>query len=72
MLSSEVREIGVTRLERDRATLLVFVDQSTTRADQGQPMVSGRGSPCGWRAGKITDFDFLNQPLPGGGTEPRC
>jgi Mce-associated membrane protein len=76
VLSTQVREIGVTRLEGDQAVLLVFVDQRTTRADQNQTTASGaqfavkaqhQGSQ--W---KITEFDMLGQPLPNGKPAPQC
>ncbi|HEV8560079.1 MAG TPA: hypothetical protein VGR06_27400 [Actinophytocola sp.] len=76
VLSTQVREIGVTRLEADQAQLLVFVDQRTTRADQNQTTASGaqfniRAQHQGdkW---KITEFDMLGQPLPNGKPAPQC
>ncbi|MBM7770365.1 Mce-associated membrane protein [Actinokineospora baliensis] len=76
VLTTKVRKIGVTRLAGDRADLLVFVDQSTTRADQGQTTASG--AVFGVRAEKldgawkITDFDMLDQALPGGQQSTGC
>lgn len=76
VLSTRVRDKGVTRLEGDRAEVLVFVDQTTTRADQNQTTASGaqfavRAERQGdkW---KITDFDMLGQPLPNGQPLPSC
>jgi Mce-associated membrane protein len=76
VLTTVVRELGVTRLEGGKADLLVFVDQSTTRTDQNQTTASG--AQFGIRAEKIdgtwkiTDFDMLDQPLPGGQAAPTC
>ncbi|GAA3019390.1 hypothetical protein [Actinokineospora globicatena] len=76
VLTTKVRKIGVTRLDGDRADLLVFVDQSTTRADQAQTTASGavfgvraERLDGGW---KITDFDMLDQALPGGQSTEGC
>ncbi|MBC6446382.1 hypothetical protein [Actinokineospora xionganensis] len=76
VLTTKVRQIGVTRLDGDKADLLVFVDQSTTRTDQNQTTASG--AQFGIRAEKldgtwkITDFDMLDQPLPDGKPAPTC
>ncbi|GAA3002715.1 hypothetical protein [Actinokineospora diospyrosa] len=76
VLTTKVRKIGVTRLAGDKADLLVFVDQSTTRADQNQTTASG--AVFGVRAEKvdgawkITDFDMLDQALPGGQQATGC
>ncbi|GLZ39979.1 hypothetical protein [Actinokineospora sp. NBRC 105648] len=76
VLTTKVRQIGVQRLEADKADLLVFVDQSTTRADQDQ--TSASGAQFGIRAErsggvwKITDFDMFNQPLPSGDAPAQC
>lgn len=76
VLSTQVREIGVTRLEGDQAVLLVFVDQRTTRADQNQTTASGAQFAIkSQRQGdkwKITEFDMLGQPLPNGKPAPQC
>lgn len=76
VLTTRVRDIGVTRLEGDQAMLLVFVDQTTTRANQNQTTASGaqfavRAERQGdrWR---ITQFDMLGQPLPNGQPLPQC
>jgi Mce-associated membrane protein len=76
VLTTQVREIGVTRLEGNQALLLVFVDQSTTRADQNQTTASGaqfniKAERQGDRW-KITEFDMLGQPLPNGKPAPQC
>jgi Mce-associated membrane protein len=76
VLTTKVRQLGVTRLDGDKADLLVFVDQSTTRTDQNQTTASG--AQFGIRAEKIdgawkiTDFDMLDQPLPDGKPAPSC
>jgi hypothetical protein len=76
VLASKVRELGVTRLEGDRASVLVFVDQSTTRGDNATSASSG--AQLGFQADrqngrwKITRFDMLNQAPPAGGTGPQC
>ena len=76
VLTTQVREIGVTRLEGDQAVLLVFVDQRTTRADQNQTTASGAQFDIkAQRQGdkwKITEFDMLGQPLPNGKPAPQC
>jgi len=76
VLTTRVREIGLTRLEGDHAQLLVFVDQTTTRADQNQTTASGAQFDINaerqdgkWR---ITGFDMLGQPLPNGQPAPQC
>jgi Mce-associated membrane protein len=76
VLTTRVREIGLTRLEGDHAQLLVFVDQTTTRADQNQTTASGAQFAINaerqdnrW---KITAFDMLGQPLPNGQPAPQC
>jgi Mce-associated membrane protein len=76
VLTTRVREIGLTRLEGDQAQLLVFVDQTTTRADQNQTTASGAQFAINaerqdgkW---KITAFDMLGQPLPNGQPAPQC
>jgi len=76
VLTTRVREIGVTRLEGDQAVLLVFVDQTTTRADQNQTTASGaqfnvRAERQGGKW-KITQFDMLNQQLANGQPAPTC
>jgi Mce-associated membrane protein len=76
VLSTRVREIGVARLEGNEAVLLVFVDQTTTRADQNQTTASGaQFNVHAQRQGdrwKITQFDMLNQQLANGKPAPSC
>ncbi|WP_424189924.1 hypothetical protein ACOBQX_14205 [Actinokineospora sp. G85] len=81
VLSTKVRDIGVVSLRGDEAEVLVFVDQSVTRAaveagaepqqtaSGAQFAVSAHRSGDAW---KITAFDMLSQPLPGGGSQPQC
>ncbi|HEU5469584.1 MAG TPA: hypothetical protein VFV67_02945 [Actinophytocola sp.] len=76
VVSAQVREIGLVRLEGDRAVLLAFVDQRSTRADQNQTAVSGAQFNVNaerqdgrW---KITGFDLLGQPLADGKAAPQC
>jgi Mce-associated membrane protein len=76
ILTTTVREAGVTRLAGDTAELLAFVDQRTSRADQDQTTASGgqfaiRAQRQGARW-KITELDFLGQPLPNGKPAPQC
>jgi Mce-associated membrane protein len=76
VLTTQVRDIGVSRLEGNQALLLVFVDQRTTRADQNQTTASGAqfNVKAEQRDGKwkITEFDMLGQPLPNGKPAPTC
>ncbi|EWC63538.1 putative integral membrane protein [Actinokineospora spheciospongiae] len=81
VLSTKVRDIGVVSLRGSEAEALVFVDQTTTRAAatagaEGQTVASGaqfavraRSEGDVW---KITAFDMLNQPLPGGQSTANC
>jgi Mce-associated membrane protein len=76
VLTSKVREIGVSRLVGEQATVLVFVDQNTTRDGQGQATASGaqlafqvERHSGRW---KITNFDLLSQALADGTTGFQC
>jgi Mce-associated membrane protein len=76
VITARVRELGITRLEGDRATALVFLDQTSTRVDQNQTAASAaqfglkaERSGDKWR---ITEFDMLGQPLPNGQQTPQC
>jgi Mce-associated membrane protein len=76
VLTTRVVQIGTTRLEGDRAELLLMVDQTTTRADQNQTAASGaqfavRVERQGGKW-KIIQFDMLGQPLPNGQPLPLC
>jgi Mce-associated membrane protein len=76
VLTTKVNSIGVRRLDGDTAEVLLFVDQRTTRADQNQSTASGAqfNVKAEQRDGKwkITEFDLLGQPLPGGTATPAC
>ncbi|MCG8916191.1 hypothetical protein L6E12_10365, partial [Actinokineospora sp. PR83] len=81
VLSTKVRDIGVVSLRGSEAEALVFVDQTTTRAAaaagaEGQTVASGAQFAVRARADgdvwKITAFDMLNQPLPGGQSTANC
>jgi Mce-associated membrane protein len=71
-----VREPGVTRPEGDRAVLLAFVDQTSTRPDQGRSAASG--SRPGFQADRldggweITGVVVFNRPLPVGDARSQC
>ena len=76
VVTAQVRDLGLVRLEGDKAVLLAFVDQRSTRADQNQAAVSGAQFTVSaerqddrW---KITGFDLLGQPLAGGKPAPQC
>lgn len=77
VLTTVVREIGVTRLDGDLADVLVFVDQTTTRTGKnGGTTASGaQFGVTAQRDGelwKIVKFDMLGQPLPNGEQLPDC
>ncbi|HET9142278.1 hypothetical protein [Actinophytocola sp.] len=76
VVSAQVRDIGLIRLEGDKAQALVFLDQRSTRGDNNQAAVSGAQFTVNaerqdgqW---KITGFDLLGQPLAGGKPAPQC
>ena len=76
ILTTRVVQIGVVRLDGDRAELLVMVDQTSTRADQNQTAASAsqfvtRAERQGgtW---KITQLDMLGQTRPNGQPLPQC
>ena len=76
VITARVRELGITRLEGNQATVLVFLDQTSTRADQNQ--TSGSGAQFAVKAElrddqwKIIQFDMLGQPLSDGAPAPQC
>jgi Mce-associated membrane protein len=76
VLTTRVVKVGITRLEADRASMLVFLDQTTTRADQNQTTASGAqiGVDAERQGGKwrITNINMLGQPLPNGQPAPQC
>ncbi|MFC7617949.1 hypothetical protein ACFQV2_35650 [Actinokineospora soli] len=71
-----VRELGVRSLTGDRAEVLVFIDQTSTRVEKKQTTASG--AQLGVTAErvdgqwKITAFDTFSQPLPNGQPLPQC
>jgi Mce-associated membrane protein len=76
VLTTQVRDIGVTRLESDRAALLVFVDQRSTRADENKTVggvahfaIDAERHEDRWR---ITNFDMFGQTLADGQAVPEC
>jgi Mce-associated membrane protein len=76
ILATTVREIGVVRLEGDRAEALVYIDQQSTRADVnktayvgGQFAVQAQRVDNRW---KITKFDMFGQALFNGKPAPTC
>jgi Mce-associated membrane protein len=74
-LTSDVRDVGLTRLEGDRASALLFVDQSTTRGDGATSASAAQfGISAERRDGrwKIVEFDWLDQPVSPGQEVPRC
>lgn len=76
ILATKVVKLGVIALDRDRATALAFIDQTTTRADQNQTTASGAqlGIEARRLSGtwKVTNLDLLGQPLPNGQSAPSC
>ncbi|HEX6353911.1 hypothetical protein [Actinophytocola sp.] len=76
VLSTTVREVGVVRLAGDRAEVLVYIDQLSTRADSnrtaavgGQLVVRAHRDGRRW---KIAELDLLGQPLANGEPAPTC
>jgi Mce-associated membrane protein len=65
VITSRVREIGVTRLEADKLTTLVFLNQTSTRVDQNQTATSaaqfGVQAERGGDKWRSTAFDLLGQ-----------
>jgi Mce-associated membrane protein len=76
ILATTVREIGVVRLEGDRAEALVYIDQQSTRADVGKTVnVGGQFAVQAHRQDdrwKITKFDMFGQALINGKPAPTC
>lgn len=75
-LTTRVVQLGVSTLNRDRATVLTFIDQNTARGDQHQSTASGAQLNVELKrlggAWKVTNFDLLGQPLPNGQAAPSC
>ncbi|HEX6353909.1 hypothetical protein [Actinophytocola sp.] len=76
ILATTVREIGVVRLEGDRAEALVYIDQQSTRADVNKTVyVGGQFAVRAQRVDdrwKITKFDMFGQALVNGKQAPTC
>ncbi len=76
VLATTVRDIALVRLEGDRAEALVFIDQSSTRADVNNS--ASVGAQFGVHAQKqgdqwkITQFNMFGQPLVDGKPVPEC
>jgi Mce-associated membrane protein len=76
VLATTVRDIALVRLEGDRAEALVFIDQSSTRADVNNS--ASVGAQFGVQAEKqddqwkITQFNMFGQPLVDGKPVPEC
>jgi Mce-associated membrane protein len=76
VLATTVRDIALVWLEGDRAEALVFIDQSSSRADVdnsasvgAQFGVHARKQDDQW---KITQFNMFGQPLVDGKPVPEC
>lgn len=76
ILNTEVRDLGVVRIDGDRAEALVYIDQVSTRVDlnksvsvRGQFAVQAKKTGDDW---KITKFDMFGQPLFNGKPAPNC
>ncbi|MCT2587251.1 hypothetical protein [Actinophytocola gossypii] len=76
IIATAVRDIGVVRLDGDRAEALVFIDQVSTRVDTnksggGDAMigVSAHREGDTW---KITGFNMFDQALVNGESAPKC
>ena len=75
ILTTEVRNLRLERLEGDRATALAFIDQTTIKVG-AEPL--GGGGMLGITAQridgrwKIVEFDTFNKTLPNGQEAPSC
>ena len=76
VLDTTVREMGIVRIDGDRAEALVYIDQLSTRVDVnktvavgGQFAVQAKKDGDHW---KITEFDMFGQPLFNGKPAPTC
>jgi Mce-associated membrane protein len=76
IMVTAVRDIALVRLDGDRAEGLVFIDQSSTRADvnnsvagEAQFAVLAHRDGDHW---KITEFNMFDQPLVNGKPAPEC
>jgi hypothetical protein len=76
VLRTTVHEVALTNLTRTGAAALVYIDQTSTRADVQKTVAVGgqlevRVTYDGSRW-KITGFDMLGQPLTDGKPAPSC
>jgi Mce-associated membrane protein len=75
IMVTAVRDIALVRLDGDRAEALVFIDQSSTRADVNNSVAGeAQFSVLAHRDGdhwKITGFDMFDQPLVNGKPVPQ-
>jgi Mce-associated membrane protein len=76
IMVTAVRDLALVRLDGDRAEALVFIDQSSTRADvnnsvagEAQFSVQAHREGDHW---KITEFNMFDQPLVNGKPAPKC
>jgi hypothetical protein len=76
VLRSTVHELAVTSLAGDSAEVLVFVDQTVTRAATNNTAAVGAqfvlGAQRDGDTWKIAKLDFLGQPLFNGEPAPNC
>jgi type II secretory pathway pseudopilin PulG len=76
VLRTTVRQLAVTRLAGDSAEVLVYIDQTATRADTNNTAAVGGqfvlGAQRDGETWKITKLDFLDQPLFDGEPAPSC
>jgi Mce-associated membrane protein len=76
VLDTTVRELGIVRIDGDRAEALVYIDQLSTRVDVNKTVaVGGQFAVQAKRDGnhwKITEFDMFGQPLFNGKPAPTC
>lgn len=76
VLDTTVREMGIVRIDGDRAEALVYIDQLSTRVDVNKTVaVGGQFAVQAKRDGdhwKITEFDMFGQPLFNGKPAPTC
>lgn len=76
VLDTTVREMGIVRIDGDRAEALVYIDQLSTRVDVNKTVaVGGQFAVQAKKVGdhwKITEFDMFGQPLFNGKPAPTC
>jgi len=76
IMVTAVRDVALVRLDGDRAEALVFIDQSSTRADVNNSVAGeAQFAVLAHREGdhwKITEFNMFDQPLVNGKPAPEC